>query len=280
MTENSNNNHQQNPPQNKNHNQKSNITTNNPENENDEEDQPLYGVGIKGRSKSVKIVTLKKKKFDPIDQNSNKKDKYSYLKTPQVNAPRLRPQKNKKAPPLLSLGSISIKAKKNDLGVIQEENINLSAGEEENENESSESNSFSSKSDSDNDVYEEIEEMEEYEEIEIDCSDNEKEESIEKIISSDESENDNLGVGKKDSTYSNLRFMRRKMTDDRKSFHIKKNKNICDVVDQNNNENFKKFKEDVFKDEKVEKVINKITSVPQKKCSILSMLRKKSDAKI
>ena len=279
MTENSNNNHQQNPPENQKNNKESNITTNNPENENDEDDLPLYGFGVKSRSKSVKIVTLKKKKFDPIDQNSNKKDKYSYLKTPQVNAPRLRPQKNKKAPPLLSLGSISIKAKKNDLGVIQEENINLSAGEEEKEDENSDSNSSSSKSDSDNDVYEEIEEMEEYEEIEIDCSDNEKEE-IEKIVSSDESENDNLGVEKKDNAYNNLRFMRRKMTDDRKSFHIKKNKNICDIIDQNNNENFKKFKEDVFKDEKVEKVINKVNAAPQKKLSILSMLRKKSDAKI
>ena len=256
------------------------TTSNNHEEENDDDEQPPYGFGIKGRSKSVKIVTLKKKKFDSIDQNSSKNDKFAYLKTPQVNAPRLRPQKNKLAPPLLSLGSISMKAKKQDLGVIQEENINLSAGEEEVDDESSESNSFSSKTDDDDEVYEEIEEMEEYEEIEVDFSDMEKEEPIEKMVSSDESENDNLGIEKKDLTHNSLRFMRRKMTDDRKSFHIKRNKNNCDVIDQNNKENYKKFKEDVFKDEDKTKIINKINVAPQKKCSILSMLRKKSDAKI
>ena len=254
------------------------TTSNDPQNDDDDDEQPLYGFGVKGRSKSVKIVTLKKKKFDPIDQNSQKKDKFAYLKTPQVNAPRLRPQKNKMAPPLLSLGSISIKTKKQGLGVIQEENTVLSAGEEECDDDSSDSNTFSSKTDDDDEVYEEIEEMEEYEEIEIDFSD-EKDQSIDKIVSSDDSENDNLGVEKKNYS-SSLRFMRRKMTDDRKSFHISRNKNNCDVIDQNNKENFKKFKEDVLKDEEPLKSINKINIAPQKKCSILSMLRKKSDAKI
>ena len=166
------------------------TTSNDPQNEEEDDEQPLYGYGIKGRSKSVKIVTLKKKKFDTIDPNSQKKDKFSYLKTPQVNAPRLRPQKNKLAPPLLSLGSISIKTKKQGLGVIQEENTVLSAGEEECDDENSESNSFSSKTDDDDEVYEEIEEMEEYEEIEVDFSD-EKSPSIEKMVSSDDTENDN-----------------------------------------------------------------------------------------
>ena len=39
------------------------TTSNDPQNDDDDDEQPPYGFGVKGRSKSVKIVTLKKKKI-------------------------------------------------------------------------------------------------------------------------------------------------------------------------------------------------------------------------
>lgn len=264
--------------------------------------------GIKKRSKSVKIVFPKKKANDivkPVSRND-----LSYLKTPKVNAPKLSLLKHRKPVPKLSLGSSTISTRKknelNPLGIIKEEE-NASDGEKNSESELSSSSSDKSDSssyeeDSSSDTYYEIEEIDEYEEIEIEVDDDKKNE-IPKIQSSSESdedieennnnnENNNKNIIKNDeeeeknqenSILNNLRNARRKMTSEKKSFHIKRNLNAFDLIDRAKNESMNKIKEDLFKDKEEEKTPINCIKTPQvnfKKTSILSTLAKKKGLKI
>ena len=239
----------------------------------------------KTRSKTVResVKKGKLKKFIE-EEKSNKIDTRKYLKTPQVMVPRLRPQKGKLNPTPLKLSSISLNSSK--LNSIKEESVTLSEREEESENSESSSSSFFSEEEKEekHDIIHEVEE--DIEEEKEEAKEEEKEIKNDHIEEEQKSKNkeknneiypinDILGNLKKEkdkviieeidknkekefedniiedileeNEQVNLMEVRKYMKKERKSL-MKKKKGIFNIIDENINNNYKKFKEDVLND--------------------------------